>query len=68
MEIYAEISESKLRSLEEQLKEISGISFERRWGSVGSSSCYFEFDSDESKESLIDFLERHRILWQEEGE
>jgi hypothetical protein len=67
MEIYAEISNKRLREIEELGRELlipSGAKMSRKQGSRG---CYFEFDED-SKQEMVEFLEGNGMTWQETSE
>ena len=63
MEIYAEISQKIMREIEDFGKDFilpEGVKWSRRWG---SRACYLECD-DDTKETLIDFLNNHSVTWQ----
>lgn len=62
--IYAELSKKQYGEMEG-----SGVWFDLPDGVTlsrkkGSRACYFECDSKESEEAIIDILENKRINWQ----
>ena len=63
MDIYAEISRSMVRSLDQggQLNLPSGVHLYR---SHGSRACYFECEHEMAENSLVEFLHSNGISWQ----
>ena len=63
LSIYAELSQKTLKDADNLFSSLpEGVDLTRK---QGSRACYFECDDSIAKEELIDLLDMHRILWQE---